>query len=135
MNKYGLVAVKAVSYCSSGSKLSPRVAWDQIATQIFKAGTAAQKKGCPRNAFLGLCEEGAVKGIPKGKYCNSIKNKKYALSAIQHLQRDQNLSEHPLVLWKKVLKGETKAHNSQMDVVIALWNAGLVERISENSRK
>ena len=127
MNKYGQAAIEAVSLSTSGSHILPRDAWDQVTTQIFGAGTAAQEKGCPRCAFLGLCEEGLIKGIPKGKYCKSVKNKQYALSALKYLQQDQNLSKQPSLLWKKVTEGEPKAHNSQMDVVIALWNAGLLE--------
>ena len=34
-----------------------------------------------RGAFLGLCEEGLVKGIPAGKYSASKDNKQYAVRA------------------------------------------------------
>jgi hypothetical protein len=46
---------------------------------------SAQKKGCPRGAFLGLCEEGLVKGIPAGNYTTSKDNKAYAVRAAELL--------------------------------------------------
>jgi hypothetical protein len=36
--------------------------------EIFGEGTWGQIKGCPKNTFLGLCEEGIVKGVNKGNY-------------------------------------------------------------------
>ncbi len=126
MNKYAQAAIEATRLCINSSSSSPRVAWDIITTRIFGARSASQKKGCPRDAFLGLCEEGHIKGISPGNYCNSIKNKQYALLALSHLQKNPNLSKQPELLWKLVLKGEGKVHNSQMDVVTSLWNAGLL---------
>lgn len=41
---------------------------------IFGESTS-QRKGCPKGVYLGLCEEGLVKGIPKGKYTKSKKIK------------------------------------------------------------
>ena len=46
---------------------------------------SAQKKGCPRGAFLGLCEDGLVKGIPAGNYTVSKDNKAYAVRAAELL--------------------------------------------------
>jgi hypothetical protein len=66
MNKYAQATIEAVRLCTRGTYLSPRIAWDQATTNLFGAGTAGQGKGCPRDAFLGLCEEGLIKGIPKG---------------------------------------------------------------------
>jgi hypothetical protein len=126
MSKYAQAAVEAARLCTHGTYLSPRIAWDQATTHIFGAGTAAQEKGCPRDAFLGLCEEGLIKGIPQGSYCNSVKNKRYALSALAHLQLNPSLSKQPMLLWHQVLEGEHKTYNSQMDIVIALWNSGLL---------
>ncbi|WP_420534847.1 DUF6979 family protein [Anaerobacillus arseniciselenatis] len=30
-------------------------------------------------------------------------------------------------LWKRVLEGEEKSHNAQMDVVLSLWNNELIK--------
>lgn len=127
MNKYAQAAIEAAKLCSQDKQISPRTAWDQVTSHIFGKGTASQKKGCPRDAFLGLCEEGCVKDVPAGYYCDSIKNKRYALSALALLTGDSTLANNPpLVLWERVMKGEQKVHNSQMDVVIALWKAKLL---------
>ncbi|MFZ1041645.1 MAG: hypothetical protein WCA79_16835 [Anaerolineales bacterium] len=101
------------------------MAWDQ-ATEKLLESKSSQQKGCPRDAFLALCEEGLVKGIPRVKYCNSVLNKKYAILALRHLHGDPNLSEQPERLWQIVMEGTKKQHNSQMHVVTALWNSGLI---------
>ena len=135
MDKYAQAAIEATRLCTHGTYLSPRIAWDQATTHLFGADTSGQKKGCPRDAFLGLCEEGLIKGIPKGIYCISVKNKRYAILALAHLQKNPDLSEQPRLLWDKVLKGENKVHNSQMDVVIALWNSGFLVPMAATTRK
>jgi len=84
---------------SSSKVLSPRIAWDQATTNLFGKGTASQEKGCPRDAFLGLCEEGLIKGIPQGKYCHSVKNKQYALSALRHIKNNPTLLNQSARLW------------------------------------
>ncbi len=129
MNKYAQSALEAVKLFTLQSCPSPREAWEEATKQIFGENTDAQNKGCPRDAFLGLCEEGLIKGIPRGRYCNSIKNKKYALSALNYLRQDPSLSRQPANLWEIVMDGEQKKHNSQMDVVLALWNSGLISSV------
>jgi len=79
MNKYGQAAVRAVRLINIGSISSPVDAWERATSEIFGKGTSSQKKGCPRGAFLGLCEDGKVLGIPPGKYTSSTKNKSYAI--------------------------------------------------------
>jgi len=65
-----------------------------------------------------------VKGIAKGKYTRSRDNKAYAEKAIEILRSSPKATYTPNELWAKVKKEffiEKKAHNSQMDVVLALW--------------
>jgi hypothetical protein len=127
VNKYAQSAVEAANLCSRDKKISPQTAWDQVTSRLFGKGTSSQKKGCPRGAFLGLCEEGYVKDIPSGKYCNSLKNKNYALTAFAFLIQEPDLAnQSPIYLWQCVIIGERKVHNSQMDIVIALWKNGLL---------
>ena len=49
--------------------------------EIFGEGNASQKKGCPRNTFLGLCEEGlrikGSKNIIRKQYRQGYKAKKF----------------------------------------------------------
>ena len=96
----------------------------------FPASLRSQDKNCPKNAFLGLCEEGLVKGIPRGKYTKSVQNKLYAITAVEFLKEWRNSSLSPIDLWPAVLRklneDSEKRHNSQMNVVLALWNEGLI---------
>jgi hypothetical protein len=121
-SKYGDAALKAAGMTDVKD---PRSKWLLSVKEIFPNSLSSQKKGCPRGAFLGLCEDGLVKGIPLGSYTTSQDNKAYAIRAVQLLHSGFS-SESASVLWKRVMDGRNKAHNSQMDVVLALWNAGLV---------
>ena len=84
-------------------------------------------KGCPRNAFLGLCSSGLVKNIPKGIYTKSIKNRTYAEKAVEILRKNPGFANNPLGLWKKI-QTEEITHNGQMNVVCALWKNGLIKQ-------
>ena len=83
-------------------------------------------KGCPKNSFLALCETGQIKGVQAGKYTRSRKNKSYALFALELLKQNPELANQPNKLWKLIPGCTGKVHNSQMDVVLALWNEKLI---------
>ena len=127
-NQYGAVAVRAVELVRSSRVKNPKYAWDQAASEIIKA-KSSKEKGCPKAAFLGLCEEGCVKHVASGKYSNSEENRRYALKAVQILKNNPELSFQKQKLWDEVMKLEGKniQHNGQMDVVVALWNKGLID--------
>ncbi len=92
--------------------------------KLYPTSPTSRKKTCPRGAFLGLCEEGLVKGIPAGRYTASKDNKAYAVNAAALLaERKQSWSASEL--WRAVGNAE-KTHNRQMDVVLALWKNGLI---------
>ena len=93
---------------------------------LFGRGTPSQRKSCPRGTFLGLCQEGLVKGIEPGAYTRSHKNKRYAVDAVAVLRQHSELARDPQALWREVLAGEAKVHNEQMNVVVALWSSGLI---------
>ena len=126
MGKYGEASVKAVKLLVSGIIDRPRDAWERATSEIFGKGTWSQRKVCPRNAFLGLCEDGKIKGIPLGNYTNSKKNKEYALKAVQILHEIPAFSSEPRSLWNRIVEREYKVHNQQMDVVISLWINNLI---------
>jgi hypothetical protein len=126
MSKYGEAAVRAVKLFTSGEVDTPEGAWNNATIYYFGENTSSQSKGCPRGAFLGLCEEGLIKGIPRGTYCNSIMNKRYAVSAVSILKRNPNRQLDSTALWRIVLGGIEKKHNSQMDVVLSLWEHRLI---------
>lgn len=110
MNKYAETAIVAVKYVNAG--LPPRSAWEKASCEIFIPNSSSQKKGCPRNAFLGL-------------YGGTGKNAEYAQKALKILKSgNTNLSESDL--WLMVTGSSGKAYNSQMHVVKALFDVGLV---------
>jgi hypothetical protein len=125
-NGYGISAIKAVKNKHLFS--TPKEAWEFAVDDSFKS-ESSKAKGCPKNAFLGLCEAGFVKGIPKGNYTRSIKNKNYSLTAINILIANSKQTFTPRFLWEEVsvqLDLGKKQHSSQMDVVLALWNQNLI---------
>jgi len=127
MSKYGQAAVNAVLLYTSGQATSPRGAWKEATAQLFGAGSEGQRKACPRDAFLGLCEENLIPGIPSAKYTRSKLNKEYALTAVGMLRTEPDLSqEDAAALWRRVQSDQEKAHNQQMDVVLSLWNGGYI---------
>jgi hypothetical protein len=131
MNKYGQAAIMAVNLIKSNSTATPLEAWNKATTEIMGEGTWAQKKGCPKGAFIGLSEAGLVCGIPHGNYAertNSQKNKGYAIKAVQLLSVNPALANDKKALWEAVMNSVAMSHNYQMDVVLALWGNGLIER-------
>jgi hypothetical protein len=123
-NRYGEAALMATQQVPSGD-INPVARWETAMQKLYPTSAAARKKGCPRGAFLGLCEEGLVKGIPAGHYKASRDDKAYAVRAVALLTEGTQLRSTS-ALWRAVTNGAEKAHNSQMDIVLALWNNDLI---------
>lgn len=85
-------------------------------------------KGCPRGAYLGLCEEGLVKDVPapKERLTRSADNKRYAIKAVEALRRDETLRCRSADLWREVSQPRAIVHNGQIDVVLGLWAEGMI---------
>lgn len=126
MGKYGMAAVNAVRVYAAGRARNATDAWDIAVREIFPNSQSSQVNGCPRGTFLGICESGKVVGIPGGEYTKSQKNKLYGLKALEILGVSPSLADDESVLWGRVMAGEDKVPNHQMDVIVSLWNAGLV---------
>ena len=126
--KYGRAAVLAVELYRTGKANSPEEAWEQAVATIFPDSPSSQEKGCPKGAFLGLCQEGYVVGIDRGDYTTSQDNRRYAIKAVDLLRSDDELADDKGRLWSQVMdvEGTEKRHNSQMDVVTSLWNERLI---------
>jgi hypothetical protein len=123
-NRYGEAAILATRQGPSANT-NPITRWESAMERLYPTSSAARKKGCPRAAFLGLCEEGLVKGIPAGHYTKSKDNKAYAVLAARLLtEGTQHWSRS--ALWQAVTKDAVMQENGQMDVVLALWNNGLI---------
>lgn len=123
--KYGAAAEETAKVILRHSSKEIRSEWDKTMNKTFPEQPSSRSKACPRIAFLGLCEDGLVKGIAKGSYGVKDKsiNKKYAIDAAFLILNGGEANRS--YLWKKVAP-EGKSHNSQMDVVIALSEAGLL---------
>ncbi|RXT00973.1 hypothetical protein [Ammoniphilus sp. CFH 90114] len=125
MGSYGKAAGRAVQYLHS-NQYTPREAWNRATIELFGEGTSRQQKGCPRGAFLGLCEEGLIKGVEQGKYSHSLKNKHYAVMAVELLKMNMDLINDKKKLWNLVTNESGISQNHQLDVVISLWKEGYI---------
>ena len=126
---YKKVAIQAAQVARD-YKISPVKTWQFFVENEYPDSINSQEKGCPKSTFLGLCQEGMLKDIPAGYYTNSQHNKRYGLNAVQILLNNPDKKFEPSELWKEVLKLEedkNKRLNSQMDIVLGLWENGLIE--------
>ncbi len=131
MTKYGNVAIKAVELFRTQNESNLVDAWNIAAKEIFKDKDPSIKKPCPKDTFLGLCEEGLIKDIPSGKYTMSKSNKAYALATVELLKECDIFEKcSDADIWKKVLKkcktDPQKKHNGQLPVIRALFENGLL---------
>ncbi len=122
-NRYGEAALMAVRMETYGKALTPEERWRDAVMKLYPTSPISQKKGAPRNAFLGLCEGGLVKGIAANEGRHHL-DKEIAVKAVALLRSGTHKTVSQL--WAGVNDDETKAHNSQMDVVLALWKNGLI---------
>jgi hypothetical protein len=126
MGKYGEAAVKAAAKLRSTAMSRPPDAWLAAVRETFPHSPSSAAKGCPKAAFLGLCEEGLVSGAPRGSWTRSTRNKAYAVKAVSVLRQDPSWLDRERELWAVVSGPETKVENGQLDVVFSLWRAGLI---------
>lgn len=124
MNKYAQVAINTVNFINKNGG-NPMLIWLKEADYIFGEHKSSAMKGCPRAAFLGLCEAGLVKGIPCGNYTKSKKNKEYAIEAVEILKENSADNLTSKELWSRITHNE-KTHNSQMDIVYELFKRGYI---------
>jgi hypothetical protein len=127
MPAYGNAAVKAVNLYTAGKASSVVDGWEIATRELFNT-ESGRTKGCPRTTFLGVCEGGNVIGVPAGEYNTKIsENKQYGVKAIAALRSNPALADDQTLLWKKIGNEKLKP-NSQMDVVTALWKAGMIKQ-------
>ncbi len=121
MSEFGKAAVKAERKRLPGKKLTPVEAWEWAINQS-SLSDSSKKKCCPKFAYIGVCEQ------KDGDAPDSNKNKNYAREAVSILRKTTPSSA--AALWRQVkvnLKCRSDlAHNSQMDVVLSLRDAGLL---------
>lgn len=124
-NRYGEAALMAVRMETYGKAITPAERWQDAVAKLYPTTPAAQRKAGPKQAFLGLCEAGLIKGIAAGQYSPSNRNKLYALQAVQMLRAGTHKTVSQL--WGAVNEGNEISHASQMDVVLALWKNDLID--------
>jgi len=129
LKAYCIIIGKGYSYSKEYEE-----AWLEALNSIPNIKKSNLSKGCPKNAFLGLCEEGYLKNIPAIPNNNSGLNKSYAIEAVNYLQNQKYDQKEikPKILWEKLSNNfdsntkVRKCYNQQMDVVLALWNKNLI---------
>jgi Family of unknown function (DUF6979) len=124
-SKYAVIALSAAKKAREG--IEPVDAWKESAAEVFPDSSESRNKACPKCAFLGLAEDGFVKGVPAGSYTTSKKNKRYALEGLKLLLSNPSLAGLPEDMWRLIMTGEEKQHNQQMDVVAGLWKNGDID--------
>lgn len=114
--------------------LDPEEAWNRAIGEETNSPTS-REKASPRVAFLSLCEEGRIREVSPGFYCNSVFNKIYVLMALRLLEDEFETPEVPSKskLWEKTMKSldKSKSENGQLDVLLELWKEDLVFRKQE----
>ena len=116
-NKFGECAIQAYKKMRK-EKCSALEAWITTAEELFGVGSSSSKKGCPKNDFLGVVDVNHKKS----------KNADYAVEILKRLNRNPGESFEKIPkakFWKEEMKQEI-SHNSQIDVVFALWSKGYI---------
>ena len=126
MSNYGNVAVHAAQYLVRNPNINPGVAWS---TALAHYGV--RDKSCPRTAFLGLCENGNIGGVPIGHYLNrrNTVNKIRAIS-VRNLIYNNTPPSKPTGTKKVVWQNITGISNGDIygviNVVYDLFDNGLL---------
>lgn len=134
MNIYGRAAIRATNlFTETGC---PKKAW-KIAIEEYTDSPSSRSKPCPRSAYLGLCQEGLVRGVPAGAYTTSPKNARYTVYVACLLQKEPSLANKPPdKLWNTAMThiGRRALHQGQMDVLLALWYVNMIPRSRKHPR-
>ena len=127
MEQYGRVAVEAARLLVRDAALTPIAAWDVAASRIV-ASQASRDKGCRRGAFLGLCEASLLQGVSQSGGDSGGLDGEYAVRAVKALRSNPSLQYTRAELWRQACLDRRKVHNSQMDVVVDLSEAGFLAK-------
>ena len=126
MHQYGEVALRAARMLR-GSTMDSSDAWSAAARALI-ASESSREKGCPRGAFLGLAYAGAIEGVSGAYAADGGNNGRYARTAWKALIADPDLALDSAALWELARCGGPAHQNGQVDVTLALWEAGLLRR-------
>ena len=124
MGMYGRAAIKAARMLSEGSPSDPAKAWDRAIARETKS-SESRRKSCPRGAFLELCLAGAIPGCPSQPSLMRSSNGEYAVQILNAIRTDEELLADRGRLWR-LAAGKGKKENGQVDVVVSLWESGVI---------
>ena len=134
VNKYAQSALRAVQLLRAGMH-TPESVWQHAVAETFPDSEDSRMKSCPRGAFLGLCRAGLIEGVPHDPAApvDEGLNAGYARCAVELLRSEpQWASKKAGEIWQQVMErvgtDPQKRSNAQMDVVLALWKAGVIRR-------
>ena len=121
---YGQIAVDAANIFQQLVIPTLLQSWNNSLSQ-----NNTSDKDCPRVTFLGLCEDGFVSGVPKGKYIKkNISVIKQKAIGIRNIIMNNNPPSIPTQtktsIWKRV--GGTGNDQGVIDVVYTLFNNGML---------
>lgn len=140
MGKYGKAAVEAANKLRNMEDFLYLAAWENVVqgNTVWEQqnSESSRNKGCPKQAFLGLCRHGLIVGV-KGTSDIAVKesiNAQYAVAAVEILKKEKkNGRDAPSKeqLWESVCQSvcpgdPDKCPNGQMDVVLELYEEGLL---------
>lgn len=125
MGNYGKAAVQTV--LNYDNKVDLREQWTNAISKETTSKSSINK-GCPKSAFLGLCELGLVKSIPPNDYKAGADNKRHAKELLALAIENPNITATECFrLYQKSNNDLPKNHNGQADVVISLLEANLIK--------
>jgi hypothetical protein len=119
------MAVHATKRFLASESPSVRMAWDSAVRQ-HSDSPSSQEKGCPRDAFLVLCEAGLVKSVPPGNHGAPRENVngRYAVDAYHLLKANPKFASDTKALWNANPDRTATHGNGQLDVLLMMYAAG-----------
>jgi hypothetical protein len=128
VNVFEKVALEARKLLATKTCKVPLEAWQKAVASCIPHSEYMQRKSCPKNTFLALCEEGLITGIDKGNYTKTETVEKfYALNALQIIKNDPKVLKDSLKkLWTRACNDTKKKHDSQMNIVRVLCIHNLI---------
>lgn len=129
--KYGGAALRAV-HLMVQYNYNHATAWDMAIAEAFGDDiTTGKFKNNPKVTFLTLCSLNCIGCIMPLHYVAASKTRAYVLAAIDLLAyKDITKPINPEELWQEVIvaseSNKAVKHNNQMDVILTLWYAGVL---------
>ena len=124
MTLYGKIAVASARVLATGPEQHPEAVWRLVA-HAFTSSESVRNKGCPRKAFVSLCNAGMVRGVNSSPCEHQhSKNGQYTLEAARLIWLDPTNAANKARLWGLVAPG-IKA-NCQLDVLFGLHESRLL---------